>query len=121
MVEFLSGSEISKRVGRRSQGSWQEVAGDAEKQYGERGRMLAILQRPMSLQWSVLACENLLREAGFDVNWIVKITRQGLTLKGLRLAIQGARVLLEQDVCPAYLKSGRCRRKSCALHHCVEN
>lgn len=116
MDESLLGAEVSRRVW-RLRGSWQEVADAAEKMYGKRGRILAILHRPISMQWSVSACESLLREAGFKSSRILGITHQKPTVKGFRVAIRMTRTLLEQDVCPDYLKSGRCACESCALRH----
>ena len=115
-VDLISSKLMCQRI-RKFVGSWQEIIIAAGKEYGERGRMFAVLHQPKTLKGSTEACENLLKQAGLGIDRVLQMTRQGRTLSGLRAAIALEYNWLETDVCPNFLKEGVCSEEGCTLKH----
>jgi len=114
-TSIKSGKSMTKEI-RWLLGSWLDIENAAIKIFGERGRIMAILNRPTTLK-SLGGCKSLLEQAGFNVDRVTSMTQQNQTIKGLRLAMFTICEWIEADVCPNFLKEDACNEVDCELKH----
>jgi hypothetical protein len=102
---------------KRLSGSWDTIIQEAEQRFGQRGKALALLFRPVAVHGSTRACERSLKDAGLEATVILQKTEQQRSIKGFQRAISIVREWIAEGVCVHFINKGSCGERDCSLKH----
>ena len=115
--EIVSGATIVLAI-KEMQGMWPEIEQLAITRYGERGGLIARLQRRKLGYMSKANSLSFLRNEGFDVEKLLGWAEQRFTARGLKATLQTLHAWLAEDICVNYLKKGSCCDEVvCSFNH----
>jgi hypothetical protein len=120
-MEFVmsnySGKQLSRFIKRNLEGTWASIADEAEELFGSRGRIIAVLLKPKTMQETKKGCEGILKDAGLSVERALSLTDAANTFDGFHSAILRIRALVEDDICINILALEKCDQVDCTLKH----